>query len=66
MKINRYQKRAIVFILLSTSFLAGGFALKEFNVYAPLIGWGMALVCQMISLVSSIKWKHDAKGGNRS
>ncbi|MCM3398156.1 hypothetical protein [Oceanobacillus sp. FSL W7-1309] len=46
--------------------MAGGFALKGFNVYAPLIGWVLALVCQVTALVSSIKWKHDTKGSNRS
>lgn len=60
-KINRSQKLAISFILLGTSFIAGGLALNEIIEHSHTYGGLSGLACQIIALVFAIKWYRDKR-----
>ncbi|MFG6117676.1 hypothetical protein [Thalassobacillus sp. B23F22_16] len=60
--MNKYQRQAVVFSLLGAAFIAGGMGMKDYVTFSPLIGWLFGLFCQIIALLSAIKWNRDERG----
>ncbi|MCP3027108.1 hypothetical protein [Halobacillus sp. A5] len=53
------QRLAIVFVMLGTAFITGGFVLHPYLEYSTLIGWVAGLILQLIALRYAIKWKAE-------
>ncbi|WP_085507615.1 hypothetical protein [Thalassobacillus devorans] len=60
--MNKFQRQAVVFSLLGAACIAGGMGMKDYIPYSPLIGWLFGLICQILALLSAIKWNREQRG----
>jgi hypothetical protein len=62
--MHKYQKVTLIFIMIGTALLTGGFALNSWVDYGVLLGWGGSFVCHIIALVYALKWHSSLAKGN--
>ncbi|MFG6115851.1 hypothetical protein ACGTN9_11715 [Halobacillus sp. MO56] len=59
--MNKHQRMAVVFSLLGGAFIAAGVGMEDYVAYSPLIGWLLGFVCEVIALLSALKWQREER-----